>query len=263
MSGTIFGDQGGFYDRFYETKDYEGECDFVDAAFRRYGDAPIKRVLDLGCGTGGHAIPLSRRGYDVTGIDISPTMLDQAREKADAADCKITLHQGDVRDVDAGGVFDAVISMFAVVGYQTEDSDLVAMFATARRHLSPRGLFLFDLWHGAAVLAQRPENRQREFPAADGPAADGKSDTLIRSVSSVLDEARKVVEVDISVRCISRGGEVTETKEHHAVRYLFPEEADALLTAAGFETLRICAFPDLDRELTDRDWNMSVVARAI
>ncbi len=86
---------------------------------------------------------------------------------------------------------------------------------------------------------------------------------MIRSVSSVLDEARKVVEVEISVRCISAQGEVTETKEHHALRYLFAEEADALLTAAGFETLHICAFPDLDRELTDQDWNMSVVARAI
>ena len=258
MSGTIFGDQDGFYDRFYETKDYEGECDFVEAAFRRYGGAPVKRVLDLGCGTGGHAIPLTRRGYEVTGIDLSPTMLDRARKKADAAGCEITLHQGDVRDVNVGGVFDAVISMFAVAGYQTGDGDLAAMFATARRHLSRRGLFLFDLWHGAAVLAQRPENRQREFPAADGAG-----DTLIRGVSSVLDEARKVVEVDISVRCISAGGEVTETKEHHAVRYLFAEEAEALLTAGGFETLNICAFPDLDREPTERDWNMGVVARSV
>jgi SAM-dependent methyltransferase len=258
MAGTLFGDQGGFYDRFYETKNYDGECDFLEAAFRRYGDAPVKTVLDLGCGTGGHAIPLCRRGYDVTGIDISPTMLDQARRKADAAGCKITLDQGDVRDVNVGGVFDAVISMFAVAGYQTGDADLAAMFATARRHLSRRGLFVFDLWHGAAVLAQRPENRQREFPAADE-----KGDTLIRSVSSVLDQAQKVVELDISVRCISRRGEVTETKEHHTVRYLFAEEADALLTAGGFETLNICAFADMDREPTDRDWNMSVIARAV
>lgn len=258
MGGTIFGDQGGYYDRFYETKDYEGECDFVEAVFRRYGDAPIERVLDLGCGTGGHAIPLSCRGYEVTGIDISPVMLDRARKKAEAAGAKITLDQGDVRDVNVGGVFDAVISMFAVAGYQTGDADLAAMFATARRHLSPGGLFLFDLWHGAAVLAQGPENRRREFPAADE-----NGDTLIRSVSSVLDEARQVVEMDISVRCISARGEVTETTEHHAVRYLFAEETAALLTAGGFETLRICAFPDLDREPTDRDWNMSVVARAI
>ena len=72
MSGGVFQDQGGFYDLFYESKDYQGECDFVEAAFNRFATAPIKTVLDLGCGTGGHVLPLSARGYGMNRVAPPP-----------------------------------------------------------------------------------------------------------------------------------------------------------------------------------------------
>ena len=256
MSGGVFQDQGGFYDLFYESKDYEGECDFVEAAFARFAAVPIKTVLDLGCGTGGHVLPLSERGYEMTGVDMSQTMLDQAQRKAEEAGSGAVFLHGDVRDVEVGRTFDAVISMFAVMGYQATEDDLAAAFATARRHLEPGGLFLFDIWNGAAVTASPPEANSREFPEEGGGM-------VIRSAAPVLDEARQVVAVTIRVRYVSPDGEERESEELHSVRYLFPEEAEALLRDAGFEIAHICAFPDLDREANADDWNMSVVARAI
>ncbi|MBL6935617.1 MAG: methyltransferase domain-containing protein [Alphaproteobacteria bacterium] len=256
MSGGVFQDQGGFYDLFYESKDYQGECDFVEAAFNRFATAPIKTVLDLGCGTGGHVLPLSARGYGMTGVDLSQTMLNQARRKAEEADSGAVFLHGDVRDVEVGRTFDAVISMFAVMGYQAEEGDLAAAFATARRHLEPGGLFLFDIWNGAAVTESPPEANSREFPEDGG----GK---VIRSTDPVLDEARQVVAVTIRVRHVSPQGEERESQELHSVRYLFPDEAVNLLRDAGFETVHVCAFPDLDREANADDWNMSLVAKAV
>ena len=72
------------YDVLYKEKNYEAECDFLEELFRRYSGKDIKRLLDMGCGTGGHAIPLARRGYKVSGIDRSPEMVAIAKQKAGA-----------------------------------------------------------------------------------------------------------------------------------------------------------------------------------
>ena len=260
MNDGIFQYQGGFYDLFYDSKDYESECNFVEAVFDRFAAAPLKTVLDLGCGTGGHVLPLSARGYDLTGVDLSQTMLDQAQRKAKEEGISVVFLHSDLRDVEVGHSFDAVISMFVVMGYQTTDRDLAAAFATARRHLDKGGLFLFDIWNGAAVTASPPGANSREFP---DPLSFIGGGTVIRSTDPVLDEAQQVVAVTIRVRHVSPQGEEMESEELHTVRYLFPGGAEALLHDAGLKVVHICAFPDLDRELGAEDWNMSVVARAV
>ena len=69
------------YDVLYQEKDYESECAMIEEAFRRYSRIPVKSILDLGCGTGNHAIPMACKGYQVTGVDRSQQMLDRARSK--------------------------------------------------------------------------------------------------------------------------------------------------------------------------------------
>ena len=71
------------YDLIYKDKDYERECDFLEEIFKKYSTIfPVKTVLDAGCGSGGHAIPLAKRGYRVVGFDLSEVMISQARKKA-------------------------------------------------------------------------------------------------------------------------------------------------------------------------------------
>src|SRR2546426_1685446 len=66
------------YDALYSSKDYEGECNRLEAAFR-LTQRDVRSVLDLDCGTGSHAIPLARQGYRVHGVDRSADMLQRAR----------------------------------------------------------------------------------------------------------------------------------------------------------------------------------------
>ena len=68
----------------------------------------------------------------------------------------------------SGGKFDAALMMFAVLGYQVENDDVLAALRTARRHLEPGGLFIFDVWYGPAVLHQRPSERVKIIPGRDG-----------------------------------------------------------------------------------------------
>src|SRR3989304_6740337 len=81
-----------YYDFIYHSLvDYEGDVDFAERIFRRFMGRRVESVLDLGCGTGHHAIPFARLGYDVTGLDLSTQMLAYARRKARAAPLSVPI----------------------------------------------------------------------------------------------------------------------------------------------------------------------------
>ncbi len=75
------------------------------------------RILDLACGAGRHAIELARRGYQVTGYDLSEDLVRRARADAKRAKVKVSFVRGDMRELDFRGRFDAVINMFSSFGY--------------------------------------------------------------------------------------------------------------------------------------------------
>ena len=122
------------YDLLYLDKDYTAECDLIENVFHRYGDKPISRVLDLGCGTGNHAFLLASRGYEVVGIERSENMLAQAHNKLAHAPTKpkLSYRAGDIRSIKLESEFDAALMMFAVLGYQLENKDVLAALKTAR-----------------------------------------------------------------------------------------------------------------------------------
>jgi SAM-dependent methyltransferase len=125
---SVFGrDYAAAYDNLYRDKDYLAECDLIEWVCKTYATGPVRRVLDLGCGTGGHAVVLAEREYLVVGVDRSPEMLERARARGSSA----RFEQGQIASVDLGETFDAVLMMFAVLGYQVGNADVQA--ALARR----------------------------------------------------------------------------------------------------------------------------------
>jgi SAM-dependent methyltransferase len=152
----VFGKEySGVYDCLYQDKNYERECDFIESAFNKFS-GKVRSILDLGCGTGGHALVLSKRGYQVVGVDISKEMLDIARRKADKYNPFLKFIESDIRSLNIQEKFDAVISMFAVMSYQITNEDILDVCRTAENHLTSNGVFLFDCWNGSAVLTQKP-----------------------------------------------------------------------------------------------------------
>lgn len=254
----VFGEYASFYDALYADKDYEAEAEFLTQVFAESAVPQCGSVLDLGSGTGSHALALERRGYRVTGVDRARAMVEQARAKAEPTGASgVEFVEGDVRSVDLGRTFDTVISMFAVVSYQLADDDLAAMFATARRHLAPGGTFVFDCWHGPAVLSQRPSVTTKEVAVPGG----GR---ITRVARPSHDQDAHTVTVAYEVTRTDATGAVAEqTRESHTVRYLFADELERLLAEAGFELAVIGPFGDLSRRPTEDDWNISVVARAV
>jgi SAM-dependent methyltransferase len=99
------------------------------------------RILDLCCGTGYTASELGRRGFEVTGLDISKGMLRHARRNAPHA----RLIRADARSFSLPPVHHAVVSTFDSLNHIMTKEDLAEVFRNVHRALAPRGLFLFDM----------------------------------------------------------------------------------------------------------------------
>ena len=252
------------YDTLYQDKDYAAECALIERVFSEYGDGAVERVLDLGCGTAGHALRLAERGYRVVGVDRSADMLRQAAQRVDAArrngqdegNGQVRFELGDITSVQLPETFDAVLMMFAVLGYQVCNGDVQAALGTARRHLRPGGLLFADVWYGPAVLAQRPSERVKVLAASDGGQ-------VIRVASSELDTLRNSCTVRYRLWRIEDGRVEAETGEEHPMRYFFAPELELFLADAGFQLLRLGAFPELDAEPSEQTWNAAFSARAV
>lgn len=109
------------------------------------------RVLDVGCGTGNTAIPLARRGCIVTGVDIAPNLLEQARARAEAEGLAITFEEGDAEALPYGdATFDAVTTMFSAMF--APRPELVA--SESARVLRPGGLLAMGNWGPGAFVAR-------------------------------------------------------------------------------------------------------------
>lgn len=252
--GSVYADT---YDAIYHDKDYIAECNLIERTFQTYADGAVRSILDLGCGTGNHAFPLAQRGYEVVGVDRSESMIARARSKvADSLhNGRSTFYQGDIRSVDLQQHFDAVLMMFAVLGYQPENAAVLSALRTARRHLSSGGLLIFDVWYGPAVLHQRPSQRVKVIPAREGQ--------ILRVTSGELDTSRHLCTVYYHVWRLEGGRLVGETEETHSVRYFFPLELNLFLECSGFTPIRLGAFPEFDHDPDETTWNVLGVARAV
>lgn len=230
MSEAVFDAYARYYDLLYRDKDYGSESDYIAAHVKRHAPRAT-RILELGCGTGAHAGHLALKGYTVHGVDRSDSMLARAKARRSglAAEVagRLSFGAGDVRAVRTGQQYDAVISLFHVMSYQTTNADLQAAFATAAAHLRPGGLFLFDFWYGPAVLGQRPETRVKRL--------EDDAIRVTRVAEPAVHDADDVVDVNYTVFIEDKaGGAVQQVRETHRMRYLFLPEL-ALLRDGLFE----------------------------
>ncbi|NCC34005.1 MAG: class I SAM-dependent methyltransferase, partial [Chloroflexia bacterium] len=223
---TPFDAYSRYYDLLYRDKDYAAEVDYITGLLERYGQHG-RELLEFGSGTRRHGRLLAERGYRVTGIERSAEMVAQA-QPAPGFSCQ----QGDICTVQLGCTFDAVLSLFHVVSYQTTNAAVQAVFARAAEHLQPGGLFLFDVWYSPAVAAQRPEVRVKRL------AADGMEITRLAEPLLYPNDNRVDVHYTIFARDTDSGAVQTFT-ETHPMRHFSLPELDLLAASAGFE--RLCA----------------------
>lgn len=218
----VFGAYARYYNLLYQDKDYSGETDFIRTLIDRH-QPDARTILNLGCGTGRHDHLLAENGYRVTGVDQSADMLAIAATMTHA---NLDFVHGDIRTIRLGRTFDLVISLFHVLSYQTSNADLLAAIATARAHLKPGGIFIFDCWYGPAVLTDRPSVRSKRL----------EDETTVITRLAEPDLHPNDNRVDVHYRISARdkqSGDTVELRETHGMRYLFRPEIELMLATQG------------------------------
>jgi SAM-dependent methyltransferase len=129
------------YDHFTAHHDYDAWLADLLALLERNG-LTGRRLLDVGCGTGKSFLPLLPRGWEVTGCDISASMLELAREKVGDA---VRLELADMRELPRFGEFDLAWALDDAINYLLSGEELERALAAMRANLAPKGLLLFDV----------------------------------------------------------------------------------------------------------------------
>jgi ubiquinone/menaquinone biosynthesis C-methylase UbiE len=145
-----------YYDAIYRNiVDYEKQTSYAEGLFRKYHRGKIKTILDIACGTGNFTFSFAKRGYSVTGIDLSKDMIHVAKEKLKASQANPEFFQMDMRDIKLTRKYDAATAMFGGFSYLLGYDDVKKFFASVKRRLNSKGLLIFEFWH---VTAIRPES---------------------------------------------------------------------------------------------------------
>ena len=201
------------------------------------------RVLELGVGTGRVAIPLSRLGLEVHGIEASPEMVEQLRAKPGGDGVGVTI--GDFADVDVPGNFSLCLAVFSTLFMLRSQAEQLRCFANVAAHLEPGGAFVVEAF----------------VPKFGG--GDRQSLEVLRTdVDSVLLEASRVdpvqQRVDIQRIALGKGGVELYPS---SVRYAYPAELDLMARLAGLRLRHRWAGWRRQELTADSVWNVSVYER--
>lgn len=222
------------YDRLMADMPYEEWTAFAEEAWRRYGGGKLERVVDLGCGTGNISLPLAAQGYEVTGIDLSETMLAIAQNKTVAhppLKGNVQWVCQDMRRWSVPDSVDAVVSFCDCLNYITEQKEVMQVLQATYDQLRPGGMFLFD------VLSVR----QFEEYANTQPFAYDEEDIAYIWFSD-FDEGRKEIEHQLTLFVRQENGGLFErVDEAHVQRAYDITWLAQCLRDAGFNQVETFA----------------------
>jgi SAM-dependent methyltransferase len=228
-----------YYDLLYRDKDYAGETEYVLKMITGYAentDINLLKILELGCGSGGHATFMAPKVNELLGVERSRYMADEARKKNipnfQVVEGDVTQLKHSLPDQKQQNYFDAVVSLFHVVSYLNDNQQVVSCFNSAFHALKPGGVFVFDVWFTPAVYWLRPEKRVRQM----------KDDaiTVERTAISDVDVMKNVVTVHFTTDITDNTtGEKTTLDEEHPMRCFSVPEVALLASSVGFSM--VCA----------------------
>lgn len=247
--GSYLGRHAELYDLFYADKPYAAEAGFVHDLLQRHAQGPTRRVIELACGTGRHALALEELGHEVVALDYSESMLAVARRRAASAGSKVEFRLGDMRALEFDGPpADAVVCLFDSIGYVGTTEAVEGVLAGVRAHLRPGGLFVFEFWHAAAMLRSYEPTRVRRF-------RDGERE-VIRISETALDAARQVAAVTYTILVLGRDGRYERIEETQTNRFFLLQEMESLVGRAGLAPVAWHAGFSPSQRIDEATWHV-------
>ncbi len=212
---------GRHYDRLWE---FEEDLPFWIRQAEKHGGP----VLELACGTARVALALAKEGFQVTGVDLSDSMLAEAHRKCAEEQLFVEFVQADIRSFNLARRFPLVILPANVLCHLLDLEDLEAFLNCVEHHLHDEGTFIIDVFTPRLdILLRNPDTR---FPHTEYPDPDGKGKVRV-SESNCYNSASQINHVKLHYDLPDRPDQLVEEL---AMRMYFPQELDALLGYNGF-----------------------------
>jgi SAM-dependent methyltransferase len=206
----------------------KAEVDFLRHCFRRYARRPVRRVLDIACGTGPHLARLADHGYAMAGLDLSRANVEFLRARLAAKGQRAELVIGDMTDFRLARPVDAAICMQDSQGHLLTNEALVAHLHAVARALRRGGIYVFDRY-----MASSWTN-----PARSWSWSRRRGRLIVRASFSALHDVDPVSQVfreRMTLEAIENGSRRVY-RQTHLSRMVFPQELKALVgLAGGFE----------------------------
>jgi len=247
---SVFGEKySKYYNLLYKDKNYLEEYEYICEILKRHGVGG-KNILDIGCGTGKHLHFFKQNGFSISGVDLSENMIREAKKY---------LHQEEdliyakASEFCFNRKFDTIMSLFHVMSYQTENSELEKVFQNVSNHLIEGGLFVFDFWYGPAVLSDQPVVRIKKLEDADIQ--------ITRITEPVMRYNENIVDVNFEVMVEDKKTHIVERiNETHNMRYFFLPEIE--LFARKYRLDIISSFEWMNfSELSSNTWYAVIVCK--
>ncbi len=214
---TFFGDD---YLRIYDFLTPERTEHEVEGIINLLALPPGSSILDLCCGHGRHALALAKRGYQVTGQDLSEVFLHHARAEAEAQGVKIRWMQSDMRNIPFENEFDAVINIFTAFGYLENEEEDQKVLQQVYKALKSDGLFLLETMQRESLIRNFAPNEIARH-------ADGLIVLEERNFDLLTSRC------NVQVTMLHPDGQ--RTGYNHAVRIYTLTELVRMLAAAGLQ----------------------------
>ena len=226
MSETYYEKYSNYYDTIHIDKDYEIESNLIN----KYSTNK-NSLLDVGCGTANHSIILSEYFKKIVGVDLSKSMLNEAKKKIDLLKISnVELTNSELCSID--GTFDTIISMFNVVNHIQSLEELSMFFEDVKNKLNEDGIFIFDCWNGTACRMEMPTEYHKKFVNYDWYTLELETNT-----TSNLFDAWSLVETKVNV--YSEGDKVDEFKYGILHKLWTPDILKSLIEISGMKVVNI------------------------
>ncbi|PYM08924.1 MAG: hypothetical protein DMD82_01305 [Candidatus Rokuibacteriota bacterium] len=201
------------------------EVDFLEHCFKRFAKRPVRRVVDIACGTGPHLLRLAARGYRMTGLDLSPENIEFLRERTRAAGFDADLVVGDMTNFQLGARVDAAICMQDSQGHLLTNEHLLDHLRSVAQALRRGGVYVFDRY-----MASSWTN-----PARRWSWSRRRGRLIVRATFSALNDVDPVAQVfreRMELEAVENGTRRVY-RQTHLSRMVFPQELKSLVALAG------------------------------
>jgi ubiquinone/menaquinone biosynthesis C-methylase UbiE len=220
-------------EEFRDPESYDLACDEVDEELpliEQWARPLGGPVLDVACGTGRTALRLAAKGYRVTGVDLVPEMIERGRQKAAAQDVSMEWVVADARAVHLQRQFRCIYLVGNAFQLFWTRADQEALLARAREHLHPEGCFLFETRNPSPrSLFDVFHAQPRTYTTPNGGRLE------IAEEQPMYDPMTQIQHRTSHYRWLHPGGEQEERTKRIALRYVFPQEVEALLYYNGLQ----------------------------